>query len=99
MAFFARKLGIQEDPDKIVGQLYPDYARSHNQDIHIVVLDALMGRVAVVADSSRIPGSLLTATDANREIAASLGYAGTDIDAMVRDGVLYAEEAVSRLVA
>ena len=35
----------------------------------------------------------------NREIAASLGYAGTDIDAMVRDGVLYAEEAVKRLAA
>jgi crotonobetainyl-CoA:carnitine CoA-transferase CaiB-like acyl-CoA transferase len=33
----------------------------------------------------------------NREIAAKLGYPQTDIDAMVRDGVLYAEEAVSRL--
>ena len=30
----------------------------------------------------------------NREIAGKLGYAKADIDAMVRDGVLYAEEAV-----
>ena len=29
----------------------------------------------------------------NREIAADLGFAAQDIDAMVRDGVLYAEEA------
>jgi len=35
----------------------------------------------------------------NREIAANLGYASDDIDAMVRDGVLYAEEAVARLPA
>jgi len=30
----------------------------------------------------------------NREVAAKLGYSQADIDAMVRDGVLYAEEAV-----
>jgi crotonobetainyl-CoA:carnitine CoA-transferase CaiB-like acyl-CoA transferase len=30
----------------------------------------------------------------NREIAASLGYSAADIDAMVNDGVLYAEAAV-----
>jgi crotonobetainyl-CoA:carnitine CoA-transferase CaiB-like acyl-CoA transferase len=33
----------------------------------------------------------------NRSIAAELGYATGDVDAMVRDGVLYAEEAVARL--
>ena len=32
----------------------------------------------------------------NREIAAKLGYSAGEIDAMVRDGVLYAEEAVAR---
>jgi crotonobetainyl-CoA:carnitine CoA-transferase CaiB-like acyl-CoA transferase len=35
----------------------------------------------------------------NREIAARLGFSKTDIEAMVRDGVLYAEEAVARLPA
>jgi crotonobetainyl-CoA:carnitine CoA-transferase CaiB-like acyl-CoA transferase len=34
----------------------------------------------------------------NRTIAADLGYSSADIDAMVRDGVLYAEEAVAGLV-
>jgi crotonobetainyl-CoA:carnitine CoA-transferase CaiB-like acyl-CoA transferase len=33
----------------------------------------------------------------NREIAAELGFAATDVEAMVRDGVLYAEAAVDRL--
>ena len=35
----------------------------------------------------------------NRAIAAKLGYAAADIDAMARDGVLYAEDAVARLAA
>jgi crotonobetainyl-CoA:carnitine CoA-transferase CaiB-like acyl-CoA transferase len=35
----------------------------------------------------------------NRSIAADLGYAAADIDAMVHDGVLYAEDAVARLPA
>ena len=35
----------------------------------------------------------------NREIAAELGYSSTDVEAMVTDGVLYAEEAVARLAA
>jgi crotonobetainyl-CoA:carnitine CoA-transferase CaiB-like acyl-CoA transferase len=33
----------------------------------------------------------------NREIAAKLGYAASEVEALVRDGVLYAEEAVARL--
>ena len=35
----------------------------------------------------------------NREIAAKLGFSGAEIDAMVRDGVLHAEEAVAGLPA
>ena len=35
----------------------------------------------------------------NREIAAELGYSSTDVEAMVTDGVLHAEEAVARLAA
>jgi crotonobetainyl-CoA:carnitine CoA-transferase CaiB-like acyl-CoA transferase len=35
----------------------------------------------------------------NCEVAAKLGYSKGEIDAMVRDGVLYAEEAVERLAA
>jgi len=35
----------------------------------------------------------------NRDIAESLGYSKTEIDSMVRDGVLYAEAAVSQLAA
>ena len=32
----------------------------------------------------------------NREIAAKLGFSAADIEAMVKDGVLYAEEAVAQ---
>ncbi len=35
----------------------------------------------------------------NRAIAAGLGYSEADIDTLVQDGVLYAEEAVMRLAA
>jgi crotonobetainyl-CoA:carnitine CoA-transferase CaiB-like acyl-CoA transferase len=35
----------------------------------------------------------------NRDIAAALGYSKAEIDALVRDGVLYAEEAVGTLPA
>jgi len=35
----------------------------------------------------------------NRDIAESLGYSKTEIDSMVRDGVLHAEAAVSQLAA
>ncbi len=35
----------------------------------------------------------------NREIAAGLGFSAADIEAMEKDGVLYAEEAVGRLAA
>jgi crotonobetainyl-CoA:carnitine CoA-transferase CaiB-like acyl-CoA transferase len=33
----------------------------------------------------------------NREVAAALGYSETEIDAMIHDGVLYAEDAVGKL--
>jgi crotonobetainyl-CoA:carnitine CoA-transferase CaiB-like acyl-CoA transferase len=33
----------------------------------------------------------------NREIASELGFSAAEIDAMVKDGVLYAEEAVAQL--
>jgi crotonobetainyl-CoA:carnitine CoA-transferase CaiB-like acyl-CoA transferase len=33
----------------------------------------------------------------NREVAASLGFSGGEIDAMERDGVLYAEPSVQNL--
>jgi len=35
----------------------------------------------------------------NREIATELGYSANDVDAMVTDGVLYAEKAVAQLAA
>jgi crotonobetainyl-CoA:carnitine CoA-transferase CaiB-like acyl-CoA transferase len=45
--------------------------------------------------SPRSPAPLLG--EHNRSIAEGLGYADADIDAMVRDGVFYAEPAVGRM--
>lgn len=51
MAFFAGKLSVQVDSHKVKGELLSDDSRTHNQDVHIVVLYALVGRIAVMTDS------------------------------------------------
>ncbi len=47
--------------------------------------------------TQRVPAPLMG--QHNRDIAAKLGYSQADIDAMVADGVLYAEEAVATVAA
>jgi crotonobetainyl-CoA:carnitine CoA-transferase CaiB-like acyl-CoA transferase len=47
--------------------------------------------------TQRVPAPLMG--QHNRAIAAKLGYSRADIDTMVADGVLYAEEAVATLAA
>jgi crotonobetainyl-CoA:carnitine CoA-transferase CaiB-like acyl-CoA transferase len=47
--------------------------------------------------TQRVPAPLMG--QHNRAIAAKLGYSRADIDTMVADGVLYAEEAVAALAA
>lgn len=47
--------------------------------------------------SPRCPAPLMG--QHNRDIAESLGYAPDEVDAMLQEGVLYAEEAVGRLAA
>jgi len=51
MAFFARELGVQVDVDDVVCKALADDACSHYQNIHIVVFDALVRGIAVVADA------------------------------------------------
>ena len=45
--------------------------------------------------TQRVPAPLMG--QHNRDIAAKLGYSQDDIDTMVKDGVLYAEQAVEKL--
>ena len=47
--------------------------------------------------TQRVPAPLMG--QHNRDIAAKLGYSQADIDTMVADGVLYAEEAVATVAA
>ena len=49
MPFFARELRAQKSMNAFQGRLGANYAGPENDDIHVVVLNALMGRVGVVA--------------------------------------------------
>jgi crotonobetainyl-CoA:carnitine CoA-transferase CaiB-like acyl-CoA transferase len=57
-----------------------------------VTLPNLPFRFSDCDTTPKMPAPLLG--QHNRAIAASLGYSEADIDAMTRDGVLYAEKAV-----
>src|SRR5437870_8246472 len=49
VAFPAVEFGTQERADELGGQLRADYLRADAEDIHVVVLDALVRGVGVVA--------------------------------------------------
>src|SRR5262249_17378966 len=49
MAILAKKFRAEESAGQFAGDFRPDDARAENQDIHIVVLDSLMGRMNIVA--------------------------------------------------
>src|SRR3954468_55748 len=50
VAFPAVELCTQERADELAGQLRADHLRADAEDVHVVVLDALVRRVRVVAD-------------------------------------------------
>src|SRR5260370_22178436 len=54
-----REGGAQERPDQILRQRGADDARADDQHVHVVVFDALVGRVAVVADGGADAGDLV----------------------------------------
>src|SRR6478609_238621 len=51
--------GAQEEPHQLPRQLDADHPRAEDQDVHVVVLDALMGGVAVVAQPGADAGQLV----------------------------------------
>jgi hypothetical protein len=59
VAFFAGKLGVQVDFYEIIRKVRSNDSCSQDQDIHIVMLNALMGRVAIVTDSRSYPRNLV----------------------------------------
>src|SRR5580698_6113729 len=59
MALGMSKLGFQIIPQQIFGELHANYARPEDDDIHIVVLDALMGGIAIVRETGANSGKLI----------------------------------------
>jgi hypothetical protein len=57
-------LGLQESAKEVERQLIADDLRPDAQHVDVVVLDALVGRVDVVAGAARIPRNLLAAMEA-----------------------------------
>src|SRR6476469_5375783 len=51
--------GVQEEPRQLTSQLDADHPRAEDQDVHVVVLDPLMGGVAVVAQPRADAGELV----------------------------------------
>ena len=59
MALFVGEAGAQEGPHQLPCQLDADHPGAEHQDVHVVVLDALMGRVGVVAEAGADAGELV----------------------------------------
>ena len=51
VALFMGEVGPQKGPHQLPCQLEADHSCSENQHVHIVVFDALMGRVGVMAQA------------------------------------------------
>ena len=59
MTRFATERGAEEGDRALERRLGPDDPRSEREDVHVVVLDALMRGVGVVADGGADPGQLV----------------------------------------
>src|SRR6476659_5267228 len=59
VAWLVGESGLQEVPHQLPRQLEADDPRSEGEDVHVVVLDALMGRIAVVTQAGADAGQLV----------------------------------------
>src|SRR5438094_905039 len=51
MPLLAGKPRSDKGPHQFPGQLHTNHARSYHEDVHVIVLDSLPGRVGVVTES------------------------------------------------
>jgi len=59
MAVFVGKLGAEERSYEIFGEFYADNARAQDENVDVIMLDALMGGISVVAHSGADAGKLI----------------------------------------
>jgi ribose 5-phosphate isomerase B len=102
VAGLAAERRAEERDHALPAWLRPDDPRAQGQDVHVVVLDALVGRVRVVADGGADPADLVGGDgsdplDDYPDFAARLGYAVRDGEA--DRGVLICGSGVGSSVA
>lgn len=70
MSLFTRELGVDEGSHEFYRDFFTNNACSQAQDVHVVVLDTLMGRINVVTDSGANSGNLV-GSDTDSDTAAA----------------------------
>jgi hypothetical protein len=59
MPLFVRESGAQKRPDQLVSEFDTDHPRTHHKHVHIVVFDALVGGIRVMAQAGADAGDLV----------------------------------------
>lgn len=60
MSLLARKLGGYETLNKFFSKLEADHPRSQDKHVHVIVLDSLMRRIRVVAETGADSGDFIS---------------------------------------
>lgn len=83
MSILTRKPGCKEDGRDFSRQRFPDYSSAETQDVHVVMLDGLVGGVRVVADGCPDPREFV---GGDRDAGTAAAQQETAVDAMVGKG-------------
>ena len=80
MTVLTRKPGAEEDGRDFLGQRGSNHASSETEDVHVVMLDGLVGRVRIVADGRPDPREFV---GGDRDAGAAAAYEEAAVGAMV----------------
>ena len=102
MALFAGEICGEERTDQVASGFRTDDARAEDEDVHIVVLDPLPGRVVIVADGGADAGDFVRrdtradprAADQNAPLGAT--FQQFDDDGPGKIGVVVGREGIRR---
>ena len=98
MAFRPGESGTQKVPHELDGKLGTDHARAEGDDVHVVVLDALMGREGIMAESTADAGELARgdarpdAAPAHEDAALGLAFHDSAANGCRHIGIVITED-------